>query len=99
MASNVTTALNSTTGLQVAGKSENDYPPSASSSETSLPHASADKRGTTWAASGLKTSHYRPVETYEGIHRYDPDFEWEPEEEKKIIRKVQSFVSILHRPY
>ena len=32
--------------------------------------------------------HYKPIDTYEGIHRWDPDFEWEEEEEKKIVRKV-----------
>lgn len=88
MASNVTTALNNTTGLPVAGKLEIDAPSSANSSQASLANVDVGKRGTTWAASGLKTDHYRPVDTYEGLHRYDPDFEWEPEEEKKVIRKV-----------
>ena len=32
--------------------------------------------------------HYKPIETYEGIHRWDPEFEWEEEEEKKIVRTV-----------
>lgn len=32
---------------------------------------------------------YKPIDTYEGIHRWDPDFEWSPEEEKKIVRKVR----------
>ena len=88
MASNVTTALNNTTGLPSAGKLETDIPSSASSSQTSLGQAGNGKRGTTWAASGLKTAHYRPVDSYEGLHRYDPDFDWEPEEEKKVVRKV-----------
>lgn len=88
MASNVTTALNNTTGLPIAGKLETDAPSIASLSQTSLGHAGVGKRGTTWAASGLKNSNYRPVDTYEGLHRYDPDFEWELEEEKKVIRKV-----------
>ena len=34
--------------------------------------------------------YYRPIDTYEGLHRWDPDFEWEEEEEKKIVRKVSS---------
>jgi hypothetical protein len=56
------------------------------------------KRGTTWAANGLKTDSYRPVDTYEGIHRYDPDFQWEPEEERRIVRKVRylSLTSMQH---
>lgn len=100
MVSNVTTALNNTTGLPVAGKLESDTPTSASSSRISLEQAGADKRGTTWAASGLKTNHYRPVDSYEGLHRYDPDFEWEPEEEKRVIRKVQdSLQRILEHTY
>ncbi|KAJ4353123.1 hypothetical protein N0V95_003657 [Ascochyta clinopodiicola] len=88
MVSNVTTALNNATGLPVAGKLETDAHTSASSSQTSIEQAGAGKRGTTWAASGLKSDHYRPVDSYEGLHRYDPDFEWEPEEERKIIRKI-----------
>lgn len=31
---------------------------------------------------------YRPISTYEGIHRWDPYFQWEEDEEKKLIRKV-----------
>lgn len=32
--------------------------------------------------------HYKPIDSYEGIHRWDPDFQWEEWEEKKIVRKV-----------
>lgn len=35
-------------------------------------------------------SFYKPIDTYEGVHRWDPEFEWSPEEEKKIVRKVCS---------
>lgn len=45
------------------------------------------KHDPTFATSGLD-KYYRPVAGYEGMHRYDPDFEWEPEEEKRIVRKV-----------
>lgn len=31
---------------------------------------------------------YKPISTYEGIHRYDPKFQWQDAEENKIIRKV-----------
>ncbi|KAF7631384.1 permease of the major facilitator superfamily [Aspergillus flavus] len=31
---------------------------------------------------------YRPIDSYEGIHRWDPDFEWTEEEERKIVRKI-----------
>jgi hypothetical protein len=88
MVSNVSLALNTTTGPPVAGKPEANTPSSASSTRASFEQAGTGKRGITWASSGLKSDHYRPVDTYEGLHRYDPDFEWEPEEEKKVIRKV-----------
>ncbi|KAE8132456.1 major facilitator superfamily domain-containing protein [Aspergillus pseudotamarii] len=32
--------------------------------------------------------YYKPIDDYEGIHRWDPDFEWEEQEEKKLIRKI-----------
>lgn len=35
---------------------------------------------------------YRPISTYEGIHRWDPDFEWTEQEEKKLIKKVNAIV-------
>lgn len=31
---------------------------------------------------------YTPIENYEGKHRYDPTFEWEPQEERKLVRKL-----------
>jgi hypothetical protein len=31
---------------------------------------------------------YEPIAEYEGRHRYDPSFEWDPKEEKRIVRKV-----------
>ncbi|KAF2151791.1 MFS general substrate transporter [Myriangium duriaei CBS 260.36] len=33
-------------------------------------------------------SFYKPIESYEGFHRYDPNFSWEPAEEKKLVRKI-----------
>lgn len=97
MASNVNFALNNTTGLPVARKLETDAPPSVNSSSSSLGHVGVGKKGTTWAATGLKNSHYRPVDTYEGLHRYDPDVEWEPEEEKEIVRKVWTSYLLLSK--
>ena len=35
-------------------------------------------------------SFYVPISKYEGKHRYDPKFQWEPHEEKKLVRKVRS---------
>ena len=31
---------------------------------------------------------YTPIDKYEGKHRYDAEFEWEPKEERKLVRKV-----------
>lgn len=31
---------------------------------------------------------YRPIESYEGYHRWDPQFQWDEKEEKRLIRKV-----------
>jgi hypothetical protein len=31
---------------------------------------------------------YRPVEKYEGRHRFDPTATWTPEEERKLLRTV-----------
>lgn len=49
----------------------------------------AQSRYQTFEAFG-DVPHYRPVEQYEGIHRYDPKFEWKPKEERKLVRKVRS---------
>ena len=35
--------------------------------------------------------YYKPIDTYEGRHRYDPTFEWTPAEEKRVVRKVSIF--------
>jgi hypothetical protein len=34
--------------------------------------------------------YYKPIDSYEGLHRWDPEFEWEEEEEKRLVRKVCS---------
>lgn len=36
-------------------------------------------------------SFYKPIDSYEGRHRYDPQFEWEAAEEKRVVRKVCMF--------
>lgn len=47
-----------------------------------------EREGVTFDTAGLE-SHYKPIESYEGWHRYDPKFEWEPKEEKRVVRKVR----------
>jgi hypothetical protein len=42
---------------------------------------------TTFASAGLD-DYYKPQPHWEGLHRYDPDFTWEPLEEKRLVRKI-----------
>ena len=60
---------------------------SASASESDV-NSTAHAKGQTFAGSGLQSRFYKPLDSYEGKHRYDPDFDWEPEEERKVIRKA-----------
>jgi MFS family permease len=69
---------------------------SNSESETHQEH-SKENYGSTFASGGLSKDHYKPVQTYEGIHRYDPDFEWELAEEKRVVRKVRIHFLDCHR--
>jgi hypothetical protein len=72
----------------LSGK-EIDVNGSTSGSEVEVSKGSKGNRdGVTFATHGLRQDAYRPVDSYEGLHRYDPEFEWEPEEERKVIRKV-----------
>ena len=32
--------------------------------------------------------YYAPIDTYEGRHRYDPKAKWTPEEEKRLVRRL-----------
>ena len=40
-------------------------------------------------------SFYKPIDEYEGRHRYDPEFEWDPKDEKRIVRKVRSYAEVM----
>ena len=68
-------------------KTKGDYDLSGSTSEADV-RATGHHGAVTFDSAGLKARQYRPIDTYEGIHRFDPDFDWEPEEERKVIRKV-----------
>ncbi|KAK2741758.1 hypothetical protein FQN57_005502 [Myotisia sp. PD_48] len=37
--------------------------------------------------------YYKPMPKYEGLHRWDPEFEWEKAEEKKLVRKLDGRVA------
>ncbi|CAO2650866.1 Nn.00g091630.m01.CDS01 [Neocucurbitaria sp. VM-36] len=71
-------------------KTEFDVAGSASNSDSEV-HKSGlkvrERDGYTFVSSGVGKNHYKPIESYEGIHRYDPDFEWDPVEEKRVIDK------------
>lgn len=40
-------------------------------------------------AEGGDTQWYKPIDTYEGRHRWDPNAEWTEAEERRIVRKVR----------
>jgi hypothetical protein len=39
---------------------------------------------------------YRPIDSYEGLHRWDPDFQWTEQEEKRIVRMVRISPCLTH---
>lgn len=43
--------------------------------------------------------YYKPIPEYEGIHRWDPDFEWTEEEEKAVVKKVRHATLRLFEKY
>jgi hypothetical protein len=46
-------------------------------------------------AEGGDTRWYKPIETYEGRHRWDPTADWTEKEEKQVVRKVTAwFITI-----
>lgn len=49
----------------------------------------SDQRGATFDTSSLE-EYYRPIDSFEGLHRYDPKYEWDPKDEKRLVRKVSS---------
>lgn len=51
------------------------------------------KPGATFISTGIDEEYYKPIAKYEGIHRYDPEFEWEPQEERKVVRKVGGWLN------
>ena len=41
----------------------------------------------TFQVDGLETF-YKPIQGYEGLHRYDPDYTWTSTDERAVVRKV-----------
>ena len=63
---------------------ENNLTPEAVSTETGL-----FKRANARAFDNDSLEeHYAPIVNHEGAHRYDPKYEWDPKDEKKVVRKV-----------
>lgn len=81
-------ASNETKGADLDSKAL----PSGTSSSTSLDAAERSNRIKDLSDCAFDTSedprYYKPIPSYEGIHRWDPDFDWEEEEEKRVLRKV-----------
>lgn len=55
--------------------------------ETESPASSIQEVKGTYIKAGLE-EFYVPIDRYEGRHRYDPDYVWDPADEKKLVRKV-----------
>lgn len=49
------------------------------------------KQGGPFVDANLDQRRWKPLDSYEGSHRFDPDFEWDQAEEKKLVRKVRAF--------
>lgn len=60
-------------------------------SETSSHNLANDEPGKADDAETVRTrlqKYYAPIDTYEGRHRYDPKAKWAPEEEKRLVRRL-----------
>ena len=85
-----------TESKSVTGGSDGEFPKSKSLENVGIApeFSSLDERERSLASNDVvfdateDVHHYKPIDTYEGIHRWDPDFEWEREEEEKIVKKV-----------
>ena len=62
------------------------YGSSPSSSDTKL--GIVDKLGQHVYEDEETKALYKPIEGYEGSHRFDPDFKWTPEEEKRLVKTL-----------
>jgi hypothetical protein len=61
---------------------------SASSSDTKLGDANERNGRHVWNSEEAKQI-YKPIEGYEGAHRFDPTLTWTPEEEARLVRRVR----------
>jgi hypothetical protein len=63
------------------------YFPLTSVDEPTTPDISKRTRESAFDTESFDTF-YKPIESYEGYHRWDPEFQWDDKEEKKLVRKV-----------
>lgn len=82
--STYSTFANKEAGVNVKALPENKLTPEAVTTEQGL-FSRANAR--TFDNDSLE-EHYAPIVNHEGAHRYDPKFEWDPKDEKKVVRKV-----------
>jgi hypothetical protein len=61
---------------------------SASTSNTALDYDSVENQGRHVYNTDEAKEIYKPIEGYEGRHRFDPSFTWDPVEEQKLVRTV-----------
>ncbi|KAN0104289.1 phthalate transporter [Hyaloscypha variabilis] len=62
------------------------YSATASSSDTNLD--SSEKLGRNVYETDDVKDVYKPIEGYEGAHRFDPNFKWSPEEEERLVKTL-----------
>ena len=79
---------------QHAMSSGNDLHEKGAVEETHARYPSSETSDETFTAGTFKrdptlTKYYKPIDNYEGAHRYDPDFQWDPKEEQRLVRKVR----------
>jgi hypothetical protein len=70
---------------------KNDLKNDLKEHESPVPSIQEEKG--TYMKAGLE-EFYVPIERYEGRHRYDPSFTWDPADERKLVRKVRSKIVI-----
>ena len=56
-------------------------------------YPSKRKRPGPFENESLDDKYYRPVDSYEGRHRFSPRFKWQPLEERKVVRKVRYLIA------
>jgi hypothetical protein len=61
---------------------------SASNSSSSIRSYSHADQGGVFANDTSLRNFYKPIDSYEGAHRYDPTAQWTEGEEKRIVRKI-----------